>query len=189
MSVNSTPLPANDMLSALNPQEPPLEKRLASEGRMDLDPLHFSETASGSNLLVTAANPVLNLVPHIRGMAELEDAGQLRQFLIEQIQEFERRARDLGVAPETVIGGRYCLCTLLDETAAQTPWGGSGLWSRHSLLVTFHNETWGGEKFFQLLSKLAQNPKQYRDLLSLMYYCISLGLEGRFRIIDNGRAQ
>lgn len=76
MSVNSTPLPANDMLSALNPQEPPLEKRLASEGRMDLDPLHFSETASGSNLLVTAANPVLNLVPHIRGMAELEDAGQ-----------------------------------------------------------------------------------------------------------------
>ena len=189
MSVNSTPLPANDMLSALNPQEPPLEKRLASEGRMDLDPLHFSETASGSNLLVTAANPVLNLVPHIRGMAELEDAGQLRQFLIEQIQEFERRARDLGIAPETVIGGRYCLCTLLDETAAQTPWGGSGLWSRHSLLVTFHNETWGGEKFFQLLSKLAQNPKQYRDLLSLMYYCISLGLEGRFRIIDNGRAQ
>ena len=189
MSVNSTPLPANDMLSALNPQEQPLEKRLASEGGMDLDPLQFWETASGSNPLVTAANPVLNLVPHIRGMAELEDAGQLRQFLIEQIQEFERRARDLGVAPETVIGGRYCLCTLLDETAAQTPWGGSGLWSRHSLLVTFHNETWGGEKFFQLLSKLAQNPKQYRDLLSLMYYCISLGLEGRFRIIDNGRAQ
>jgi len=55
--------------------------------------------------------------------------------------------------------------------------------------VTFHNETWGGEKFFQLLSKLAQNPQQHRDLLELMYYCICLGLEGRFRVVDNGKAQ
>lgn len=151
--------------------------------------LDFPDVVSGSNPLVIAANPVLNLVPQIRSTAQLSDVAQLREFLIEKIHAFERRARELNVAPETIIGGRYCLCTLLDESAAQTPWGGSGVWSRHSLLVTFHNETWGGEKFFQLLSKLAQNPQQYRDLLELMYYCISLGLEGRFRVVDNGRAQ
>ena len=63
------------------------------------------------------------------------------------------------------------------------------MWSRHSLLVTFHNETWGGEKFFQLLAKLAQNPQQHAHLLELMYYCLALGFEGRFRIVDNGRTQ
>jgi type VI secretion system protein ImpK len=52
------------------------------------------------------------------------------------------------------------------------------VWSRHSLLVTFHNETWGGEKFFQLLAKLAQNPQQHAHLLELMYYCLALGFEG-----------
>ncbi|QIL80303.1 DotU family type VI secretion system protein [Diaphorobacter sp. HDW4A] len=151
--------------------------------------LDLPDVVSGSNPIVMAANPVLNLVPQIRSTAQMGDPARFREFLIEKVQEFERRARELGVPPETIIGARYCLCTLLDESAAQTPWGGSGVWSRHSLLVTFHNETWGGEKFFQLLSKLAQNPQQYRDLLELMYYCISLGLEGRFRVVDNGRAQ
>ena len=147
------------------------------------------DVVSGANLLVAAANPVLNLVPQIRNLLQLDDPGRLRQYLIDKIKGFEKAAQQRGVPSDTIIGARYCLCTLLDETAAQTPWGSSGVWSRHSLLVTFHNETWGGEKFFQLLSKLAQNPQQHRDLLALMYYCLCLGFEGRFRIVDNGRAQ
>jgi type VI secretion system protein ImpK len=90
---------------------------------------------------------------------------------------------------ETVIGARYCLCTAIDEAAAQTPWGGGGIWPRYSLLVALHNETWGGEKFFQLLAKLVQSPKQHIDLLELMYFCLMLGLEGRYRVIDDGRGK
>jgi type VI secretion system protein ImpK len=40
-----------------------------------------------------------------------------------------------------------------------------------------------------LLSKLAQTPAQNRDLLELLYACLALGFEGRYRVIDNGRAQ
>ena len=87
------------------------------------------------------------------------------------------------------MAARYCLCTVLDETAAQTPWGGSGAWSKHSLLVAFHNETWGGEKFFQLLAKLSQSAAQHANLLEMMYYCICLGFEGRYKIVNNGRSQ
>jgi type VI secretion system protein ImpK len=147
------------------------------------------DVVSGANPLVAAANPVLNLVPQIRGLLKLDDPTQLRLYLIDKIKVFEREAQRRNIAPDVIIGARYCLCTLLDEAAAQTPWGGSGAWSRLSLLVTFHKETWGGEKFFQLLSKLAQNPQQHRDLLALMYYCLCLGFEGRFRIVDNGIAQ
>lgn len=147
------------------------------------------DVISGSNPLVTAANQILDLVPQIRVTAQHPNPPALREFLIEQLKSFELRARQAGIGTETIIGARYCLCTVLDETAAQTPWGGSGAWSRHSLLVTFHNETSGGEKFFQLLSKLAQNPQLHYDLLELMYYCMAMGFEGRFRIIDNGRPQ
>lgn len=143
----------------------------------------------GSNPLVALANPLLNLIAQLRHLPHHPEPGQLREFLVGEIQSFEARAKANSIAHENVIGARYCLCTVLDETAAQTPWGGSGTWSRHSLLVTFHNETWGGEKFFQLLSKLAGNPQRHRDLLELMYYCIALGFEGRYRIIDNGRSQ
>ncbi|MBF9267074.1 type IVB secretion system protein IcmH/DotU, partial [Paracidovorax cattleyae] len=90
---------------------------------------------------------------------------------------------------ETIIGARYCICTAIDEAAAQTPWGGSGVWPQYSLLVALHNETWGGEKFFQLLSKLVQTPHQHIDLIELMYFCLTLGFEGRYHVIDNGRSQ
>ncbi len=148
------------------------------------------EVISGSNPLTRASNHLLNLIPQLRATLELkQDISDLKAYLIEQVKLFEQRARVFGVTEETIVGARYCLCTALDETAAQTPWGCEGTWPAHSLLVKFHNETWGGEKFFMLLSRLAQNPQQHHDLLELMYYCIALGFEGRYRIMDNGRTQ
>ncbi|ARP87832.1 DotU family type VI secretion system protein [Bordetella genomosp. 9] len=144
---------------------------------------------SGSNPLVAAANPLLDLIPQIRATASHPAPAMLREHLLDEIRQFELRAQQAGIPNETILGARYCLCTALDEAAALTPWGGNGVWSAHSLLVTFHNETWGGEKFFQLLNRLSQNPSQHLDLLELLYYCLLLGFEGRYRVIDNGRSQ
>ncbi len=144
---------------------------------------------SGLNPLVAAANPLLNVVPQLRATLHHGDPVGAKEFLAGQIKEFERRAKAAGVTNENIIAARYALCTLLDEAAASTPWGGSGIWARDSLLVRFHNEAWGGEKFFQLLSKLAESPREHRELLELMYICLALGLEGRYRVLDNGKAQ
>jgi len=151
-------------------------------------PARFDVRAGGTPLLA-AANPLLNLVFQIRTLVHNAEPDRLRAYLVDEVRRFEATAKGLGVSNEHVLAARYCLCTVLDETAAQTPWGGNGAWSRNSLLVTFHNETWGGEKFFQLLAKLAQAPAQHIDLLELMYYCICLGFEGRYRIISNGQVQ
>ena len=161
----------------------------AKKVRTTASPVDLPEVVSGSNPLVKASNHLLNLIPQLRATTDFPEPAVLRTYLIEQLGLFEKRARESGVSEESIIGARYCLCTALDETAAQTPWGGSGIWPRYSLLVKFHNETWGGEKFFMLLSRLAQNPQQHHDLLELMYFCIALGFEGRYRIMDNGRTQ
>ena len=167
--------PAADVLP------PPLpEARITSE---------LEDVVHGSSPLLAAANPLLNLIPQLRAMPTHADPAALREYLVAQMQLFELRAKQAGIRNETIIGARYCLCTALDETVAQTPWGGSGVWSKNSLLVTFHNEAWGGEKFFQLLSRLAQNPQQHIELLELMNACLALGFEGRYRIVDNGRTQ
>lgn len=160
----------------------------AAPGEPQVSP-DLPEILSGANALAVAANPLLNLIPQIRVTPHHPDPAQLRSYLVDQIQLFERRARESQVPPETVIAARYALCTALDETAAKTPWGGGGQWSRHSLLVTFHNETWGGEKFFQVLARLVQDPKKHIDLIELMAVCIALGFEGRFSVVDNGRSQ
>jgi len=141
------------------------------------------------NPLVEAANPLLVLIPQIRATSSHASPAMLRERMVDEVRQFELRAQQAGVPNETILGARYCLCTALDEAAALTPWGGNGVWSAHSLLVTFHNETWGGEKFFQLLARLSQNPSRHIDLLELLYYCLQLGFEGRYRVADDGRNQ
>ncbi|MDX7989787.1 DotU family type VI secretion system protein [Xenorhabdus littoralis] len=148
----------------------------------------FSDEAI-SNPLVSAANPLLNTIPQIRHSIVHPDPTDLRQQLINEIRHFEVVCQQARLPYEVIIGARYCLCTTLDEAAALTPWGLRSVWSGSGLLVTFHNETWGGEKFFQLLAKLSQNPKENIFLLELINFCLQLGFEGRYRVMDNGRSQ
>lgn len=141
------------------------------------------------NPLVQAAAPLLAAAPRLRVMLRHPNPAALRDSLAESVRRFEAGARAQGLPNEQVVAARYVLCTLLDEAASSTPWGGSGAWSAQSLLVQFHNESWGGEKVFQLLTRLAENPAQHRNLLELVYITLSLGFEGRYRVQTDGRAQ
>jgi type VI secretion system protein ImpK len=143
---------------------------------------------SALNALVRAANPLLDLVVPLRLTAQPPDLQQLREKLATAIKTFETEARASGIAIDAIAAARYVLCVLLDETIASTAWG-SGVWGTRSLLVAFHNEAFGGEKVFLILQKLSQDVGANIDLLELMYLCLSLGLEGRYRVIDQGHAQ
>lgn len=144
---------------------------------------------AGLNPLVRAANPLLDLVMPLRRMVSHPDVEALRLQLIGAVKSFESAAKADRVEHDQIAAARYALCTLLDETISSTPWGGGGVWASRSLLVAFHNEAFGGEKFFLILQKLSQSPQQNVDALELMYLCLALGLEGRYRVIDNGRSQ
>ncbi|GAA5182311.1 DotU family type VI secretion system protein [Niveibacterium umoris] len=160
---------------------------LGGGGRFERVELGALDWDTGLNPLVAAATPLLNLVPQLRQATHPDPSG-LRDMLGRAVQEFENRARARGALNEHVVAGRYALCTFLDETAANTPWG-EKIWAQRSLLVQFHNEAWGGEKVFQLLAKVAEQPEAHRPLLELFYLILSLGFEGRYRVLQNGRAQ
>jgi type VI secretion system protein ImpK len=157
----------------------------AKEAPLALDAL----MTANLNPLVAAAAPLLSAAPRIRSMAQHPNPVGLKDALADGVRKFEAQARAEGLPNEQVIAGRYILCTLLDESAASTPWGGSGVWANQSLLVQFHNETWGGEKIFQLMSKLAENVGANRNLLELLYVVLAFGLEGRYRVVSDGKAQ
>lgn len=141
------------------------------------------------NPLLAAANPLLALAVQLRTSPSAGDLALLRDTLVRSIREFESNARGKGVRPEVVVAARYCLCTLLDEVIATTPWGGGGAWAKQSLLVTFHNEVSGGEKFFSLLQRVGEDARGNIDLLELMYLCLAFGFQGKYRVVEGGRSQ
>jgi len=141
------------------------------------------------NPLVGAANPLLTLAVQLRSSPTVGDLQRLRDTLTRSVREFEASARAKSVRAEVVMAARYCLCTFLDEIIATTPWGAGGTWANNSLLVSFHNESWGGEKFFALLQRVGEDPRSNVDLLELMYLCLAFGFEGKYRVIEGGRSQ
>ncbi|WP_347330423.1 type IVB secretion system protein IcmH/DotU [Marinimicrobium locisalis] len=141
----------------------------------------------GLNPLVSAADTLLAVHSKVRQSARHPDVAGLYRQLTQEIRQFEGKAREQGLPPETVLAARYILCSVLDEAVLNTPWGSDSPWAQRTLLSAFHNETSGGEKFFQILDRMNQAPSQNLDMLELMYLCLSLGFEGRYRLANRGR--
>jgi type VI secretion system protein ImpK len=143
----------------------------------------------GLNPLVRAASPLLLLAGQLRGSLSAPDVGDLRRHALDEIRRFEERARAAGVSREVTGAARYALCASLDEAVLSTPWGAQSEWAQQTLLVALHREAWGGEKFFEMLDRISQDPGQHIDLMELQYLCITLGFAGKYQVVDRGQAR
>lgn len=147
---------------------------------------HF-RTSHGLNPLVNAASTLLAVFEKTHNTVSHPNVGGLHQRLVNELKAFEVRAKEQGIKPEIVLSARYVLCTVLDEAVLNTPWGAESAWTQRTLLSIFHNETSGGEKFFLILDRMRDTPAENLYILELMYICISLGFEGKYRVIHRGR--
>jgi type VI secretion system protein ImpK len=143
----------------------------------------------GPNALVAAAWELLSQVVQLKGSTGRESLQTLNDRLSSGITAFETHALHQGVEASQVMSARYVLCSVIDEAVVTTAWGSRSDWSKTSLLSRFHNETFGGEKFFRLLERLSRDPVKHLALLELMYLCLSLGFEGKYRIMERGGMQ
>lgn len=146
----------------------------------------IDESVIGLNPLISAGAHILSEVVRLRNNAPPEDLESLQHGYMDAIKRFERVALQSGVETSQVMSARYVMCTVLDEAVVCTSWGVESAWSKYSLLSTFHNETFGGEKVFQLLDRLTRNPVKYLPLIELIYVCLSLGFEGKYRVMNRG---
>ena len=163
---------------------------------MDSPAFHGQDSSTGTqqlklnvegNVLLSCALPLLSVVNQLRSSASHADVSGLRNSIVNEIKTFDIKGRQSGCPVDQVQTARYALCSLLDEVVLNTPWGGNSIWSTQGMLITFHKESWGGEKFFQVLNNIISQPGTYLNLLELLYYCLSLGFEGKYKIQKQGQ--
>lgn len=133
------------------------------------------------NPIIQAAAPLLTLGARLSTSVQQANIATLRQQAVQEVRAFEERMRGSGVVAEDAVVARYVLCTYMDSAILNTPWGAQGDWAGQSLLVMFHKEVSGGEKFFDILQRLRSDPRRYIDLIELAYVCLALGYEGKYR--------
>jgi type VI secretion system protein ImpK len=139
--------------------------------------------------LVAAAAPLLTLAIRLKARAVHDNVDALRDRVMREIHAFERRVTPSGLSPQTLRASKYALCATIDDLVLATPWGSRSVWTTQSMVGTYFSETWGGDRFFDLLTQIKKDPAVNLDLLELQYYCISLGFEGRYRVTPRGASE
>ena len=142
----------------------------------------------GINPLVSAATSLLSLAIRLRNRAQHTNVDALRERVIAEVKQFEQAALEASQPAQSIRIARYALCATIDDLVLNTPWGSQSSWSMQSMVGTFHNETSGGERFYDLLEQMEKDPGHNREILELLYFCLSLGFEGRLRVEARGGA-
>jgi type VI secretion system protein ImpK len=143
----------------------------------------------GNSPLLAAAAPLLQLLSRLRNMLSQPDPGALRERAVAEVRRFEQLSRETGVPMDQLRPAHYALCASLDDVVQATPWGSQGAWASRSLVSTFHQEVRSGDRFFDVLNQVKQNPGIFLPVLELMYLCLSLGFQGRYRLSPRGPAE
>ncbi len=144
---------------------------------------------SGVNPLAAAATSLLMLAVRLRGSSAQSDLQGLRLRVMREIEAFEKRAGEAGFPADAVRAGKYALSATIDDVIQNTPWGSGNVWASHSMVATFFREVSGGERFFEYLRNLQQDPARYIAVLELMFLCLALGFEGMYRLDPRGPAE
>lgn len=140
------------------------------------------------NPLVAVASPLLWLAARLNESLPVDDVPLFRTRVMEDVARFETNAMARGVAPRLARVARYALCATIDDIILNTAWGGQSDWPAKGLVSTFYQETWGGERFFDLLGQLYAQPEDNLDALELMALCLSIGFVGKYRVAEGGPA-
>jgi type VI secretion system protein ImpK len=180
------PVPPQQQPSSFAPTpEPAFAAAPAPRGPADAPEV----IAMGGSALVAAAAPLLQLLARLRNTLSQPDSGDLRERAVREIRRFEEVARSQQIPMDQLRPAHYALCASLDDVVLATPWGSQGAWAQRSLVSTFHQEVRSGERFFDVLTQLRQNPGGFLPVLELMYFCLSLGYMGRYRLSPRGPAE
>lgn len=138
------------------------------------------------NSLIGACDQLLNLVTILKTAEFPDDSDRFLQDLAHEIRSFEHQAQIASYPSNIIVAARYALCSLLDEVIALTPWGQKNNWSENNLLFLFHNESYGGNRFFSIIDRALENISANLHLIELLYLCLNLGFTGKYREKENG---
>ncbi|KJG12838.1 type IVB secretion system protein IcmH/DotU [Photobacterium iliopiscarium] len=147
----------------------------------------FQLRGNSINLFIDAATPLLGMALRIRHLGSCDNIEAIYHQAVEEIKAIDVELTEADHEHAVILAYRYILCSFIDEAVMSTSWGADSAWAEHSLLTRFHNETWGGEKVFSVLSRLEAEPERYQELLMFIYLCLTLGFEGRYKVMNNGK--
>lgn len=127
---------------------------------------------------------IVHVVHMVRHMDRHQpDAEQVAQQIDLLLEKSAKCMADAHISDEDYNYARLSVCVWTDEALLNSSWEHKWQWQRFLLQRRYYHITDGGQEFFDRLDKLGHED---RDVREVAYYCLTLGLAGRY--VEKGDA-
>jgi type VI secretion system protein ImpK len=146
--------------------------------------IDISKAAGGARDMAGLATDLFLIVIRMRESEDLGDPASLRKLISYYIDLFRRNCKAAGIPDDAVNEAVYAIVALIDETVLSVPGACRDYWFGRPLQLDLFGDNIAGEEFFNKLQKLMAQAEKKKDVLEIFYLCLSLGFEGRYKIMN-----
>jgi type VI secretion system protein ImpK len=127
---------------------------------------------------------IVYVIQTVRKIRELQPDFKTVKDNIDQLLQQSRAIREKAhFTDQEYDFAHLSVCIWIDEALLNSTWEHKRQWQRELLQRRSYNITDGGQEFFQQLDKIGHEDRDSREVA---YYCLTLGLAGRY--VEEGDA-
>lgn len=146
--------------------------------------MDLTKAVGGARDMPGLATDLFLIVIRMREAENLGDPAALRKLIMYYIDLFKKNCITAGIGKETVDEAVYAIVALIDETVLSVPGACRDYWFGKPLQLDLFGDNIAGEEFYIKLQKMLAQAEKKKDILEIYYLCLSLGFEGKFRIMN-----
>ena len=144
----------------------------------------ISKAIGGARDMAGLATDLFLIAIRMREAEDLGDPASLRKLVMYYLDLFKRNCKTAGIADDAVNEALYAIVALIDETVLSVPGACRDYWFGRPLQLDLFGDNIAGEEFYNRLQKLQAVAEKKKDSLEVYYLCLSLGFEGKYKIMN-----
>ena len=152
-----------------------------SSQTMNMD---LTKVVGGARDMPGLATDLFLIVIRMREAEDLGDPAALRKLIMYFIDLFRKNCITAGIGKDTVEEAIYAIVALIDETVLSVPGVCRDYWFDRPLQLDLFGDNIAGEEFYVRLQRMLAQAEKKKDVLEVYYLCMSLGFEGKFKIMN-----
>lgn len=146
--------------------------------------MDLTRAVGGARDMPGLATDLFLIVIRMREAEDLGDPAGLRKLIMYYIDLFRKNCITAGIGKDNVDEAVYAIVALIDETVLSVPGSCRDYWFGRPLQLDLFGDNIAGEEFFVRLQKMLAQAEKKKDVLEIYYLCLSLGFEGKFKIMN-----
>ncbi|MBN1128985.1 MAG: type IVB secretion system protein IcmH/DotU [Chitinispirillaceae bacterium] len=146
--------------------------------------IDLTRAVGGARDMTGLATDLFLIVIRMREAEDLGDPAALRKLIMYYLDLFKKNCTTAGISGEAVAEAMYAIVALIDETVLSVPGVCRDYWFGRPLQLDLFGDNIAGEEFYVKLQKILAQAEKKKDVLEIYYICLSLGFEGKYRIMN-----